>query len=168
MRRRLIFLICDSLIREEATKKILSIAVSIIIIAFAVSGCELVVLGSARKKSIPMNQKSGVGAAYLFKNQLDSSNVFGAARILSAPNRLYLAVELSDLYYEVERISRTAAKKEITDFKADTVSPKDVNITMRLNYVSELSLKTRLIKKYWRIIDCKTRKSYWRNSETKE
>ncbi len=84
---------------------------TLVIVSFlAVAGCEVFTVGSKRPPVQEINQRSAVGAVYLFKSELDSNNAPAATEVLARPNgRQLLAIEKYELYDEMNRLGRLIA-----------------------------------------------------------
>ncbi len=116
------------------------------------AGCEIFSIGSSGKKvkTIEINQKSPMGAVYLFKTELDSSNIPAAAQILASPDgKPYLAIERLELYDDVARVGRIIAGKPITSITADSVSPVSYKVSVEFNYIKKMLFTTHKIEELW-------------------
>ncbi len=141
--------------------KLLSIFLLISLIA-ALNGCELIRIGAKpiNKEVIDAAQDTPAGAVYLFKIELDSSNVTAASRILAdISGRHYLAVERYENYLEIARMKRLMSSKPITYISLDTISENKRKVHLELDYIRIVSFKTEKISDYWFITDY-TEKKY--------
>ena len=120
-------------------------------------GCELIQIGTTKKvKVIDANQKSAVGAVYLFKTELDSNNITGAMRLLASPTgRFYLAVEKLELYEDLARFRNVIADKSITNVYSDTLSADEYALDVELNNTKNVRFKTARINNQWYITEFK-------------
>lgn len=119
--------------------------------SFILGGCELIVIGVKKPKPIEISQYSPLGAALLFKNELDSNNIFGAVRLIAAPGGTkYLAAEKFDMYDDIERIGRIISDKPVTNINADSnVALNPQVIAFELNYMKKISFTLYKINDYW-------------------
>ncbi len=130
------------------------ILVTIIILSFALTSCELYVIGNNVPKPIPINQSSSISVIYLFKTELDSNNIRGASQVLARPNgNYYLAIEKYEMFLEIDRIKRILANKSITDFRTDTLSPDIHRVIVQFDYITIVDFKTQKIDDNWYIVD---------------
>lgn len=128
----------------------------IILILITVYGCELIVIGNPNQtpKIIEINQKSPVGAVYLFKTELDSNNIPAATQILAAENgSFYLAYEKYEMYYDIDRLRRIISKKPITNINIDTVAKNQQKFNFEFDYLQNMTFTTKKINDEWYIID---------------
>jgi hypothetical protein len=114
--------------------------------------CEIFTIGSSTKKVkiVEINQKSPMGAVYLFKTELDSSNIPAATQILASPEgKPYLAIEKFELYDDVARIGRMIKGKPITSMKADSLSPAGYKVSVEFDYIKKMYFTTKKIDELW-------------------
>ncbi len=127
----------------------------VIFTVLLISGCEVFVIGAKEQKRevIDYNQKTPLGAVYLFKTELDSNNIPAATQILANPKgEKYLAIEQYEMYDEIARINRLIALKPITSYKLDTLPDNQMRINIELDYLKYMGFTTRKIDDYWYIV----------------
>lgn len=124
----------------------------LIIIPF-LNGCELWVIGGGPKTQvIPVNQQSSIGAIFLFKAELDSNNLRGASEILAQPTGdFFLAIEKYEMFEEIQRLARLISRKEITNFRTDTLNETNHKVIVNFDYVTEVSFNASRISDNWYI-----------------
>ncbi|MCU0428110.1 MAG: hypothetical protein MUF71_21055 [Candidatus Kapabacteria bacterium] len=118
------------------------------------SACELIVIkDSATKKSvIPRDQTSPQGVVYVFKQEIDSSNVQAAIKLMASDDeRPLLAIEKLELQEEIARLGRMIAKKDITLMHVDTLSPVRQRLRTEFGYLRELTFMTVRVDSLWYI-----------------
>jgi hypothetical protein len=117
------------------------------------NGCELWVIGGGPKtKVIPINQQSSLGAVFLFKAELDSNNLRGASEILAQPTGdFFLAIEKYEMFEEIQRLARLISRKEITNFRTDTLTETNHKVIVNFDYVTEVSFNASRISDNWYI-----------------
>ncbi len=128
----------------------------LIMFAVLVSGCEVFVIGGRHKQKevVDFDQKTPLGAVYLFKTELDSNNIPAATQILANPKGVkYLAIEQYEMYDEIARINRLIAMKPITSYKLDTLGENSYKIDVEFDYLQNIGFRTRKIDDYWYITD---------------
>lgn len=128
---------------------------TLVIVSFiALAGCEVFTVGSKRPAVQEINQRSAVGAVYLFKSELDSNNAPAATEVLARPNgRQLLAIEKYELYDEMNRLGRLIAKKPITLTRTDTISTTLQNVKLEFDYQKKMTFTTQKIADSWFIVD---------------
>ncbi|MFN8360801.1 MAG: hypothetical protein U0264_12885 [Candidatus Kapaibacterium sp.] len=128
---------------------------TLVIVSFlAVAGCEVFTVGSKRPPVQEINQRSAVGAVYLFKSELDSNNAPAATEVLARPNgRQLLAIEKYELYDEMNRLGRLIAKKPITLTRTDTISTTMQHVKLEFDYQKKMTFTTQKIADSWFIVD---------------
>jgi hypothetical protein len=125
-----------------------------IVIAASSFGCELIVLKdiTPQKRSITRDQNSPQGVVYVFKTEIDSSNVQGAIKVMASDDeRPLLAIEKLDLQDEIARFGRMIAKKDITQMQIDTLSPVRQRLRTEFGYLRELTFTTVRVDSLWYI-----------------
>ncbi len=126
-----------------------------IIFLIAFSGCEVFVIGTKHKQKelVDYNQKTPIGAVYLFKTELDSNNIPAATHILANPKgERYLAIEQYEMYDEIARINRLISLKPITAFTMDTLPDNSFRIDVEFDYLKSMGFTTQKIDDYWYIV----------------
>jgi hypothetical protein len=129
-----------------------------ILILFVVllGSCELIVIGtpSYGPRIVEIDQKSSIGAVYLFKAELDSNNIPAASQILANPDgRFYLAFEKYEMYYDIHRLQRILNNKSITNIFVDSLSSNKKKYKFEFNYLDTMAFTTRKINEDWYITD---------------
>jgi hypothetical protein len=129
--------------------------ITILAISTLLTSCEIFTIGSPPKpKPIDIDQKSAIGAVYLFKTELDSNNVRAATRLLVDDNGAgYLAIDKYEMYFEIARIGRLIGMQPITEVIADTLSDKQHQIDVQFDYLRTFSFTATKIDSNWFIID---------------
>lgn len=128
---------------------------TLVIVSFlAFAGCEVFTVGSKRPPVQEINQRSAVGAVYLFKSELDSNNAQAATEVLARPNgNQLLAIEKYELYDEMNRLGRLIAKKPITLTRTDTISTTMQHVKLEFDYQKKMTFTTQKIADSWFIVD---------------
>ncbi|MBK9249588.1 MAG: hypothetical protein IPM69_16095 [Ignavibacteria bacterium] len=125
-----------------------------ILLILALTGCEIFTVGSKRPPVQEINQRTSVGAVYLFKSELDSNNTPAATEVLARPNgNQLLAIEKYELYDEMNRLGRLIAKKPITLTRTDTISTTLQHVKLEFNYQKKMTFTTQKIADSWYIVD---------------
>ena len=126
------------------------------------TGCELIVLGTkSQQPRIEINQKSPIGTIYLFKMELDSSNVPAATNILiHAKGGFFSAIEKYEMWDEVSRLSRLISSKPVTNTTTDSLSSYSYNINLQFDYYRTITFHTRKIDNKWYITGYSDSKYY--------
>jgi hypothetical protein len=125
-----------------------------IVAACIMAGCELIVLkdNTPKKNIIPRDQTSPQGVVYVFKAEIDSSNVQGAIKVMASDDeRPLLAIEKLDLQDEIARLGRMITKKDITMMQIDTLSPVRQRLRTEFGYLRELTFITVRVDSLWYI-----------------
>lgn len=123
------------------------------IVLVTLTSCELIVIGTKKDPVIEINQDSPIGAVYLFKAELDSSNVPAATQIMASPNGTeLLAYEKYELYDEIARLERLIGRKPITKVKADSLSTTNCRVSVEFDYLKTINFNTQKIRDAWYII----------------
>lgn len=119
------------------------------------TGCELIVIGSGPATPVVhVNRETAVGAVYVFKSELDSSNSRGAARAMARPGGApILALDKYEMFYELDRIGRLIGDKEITRVLTDTLSNVSQRVDVEFEYLSSFVFTTEKIDDSWYIVD---------------
>ncbi|MBX3043582.1 MAG: hypothetical protein KIT33_03285 [Candidatus Kapabacteria bacterium] len=130
----------------------------VILSSFLICGCELVVVGTradfATQNYVEFNQKSALGAIYLFKAELDSNNVPAASQMIKQEDGMaYLAIERYEKFYDIHRIKRMISLAEITDIKADTLSSNQMRYNLEFNFRRKLFFNALKVENNWFITD---------------
>jgi hypothetical protein len=118
--------------------------------------CELIVIGTPPQqvKPIEIDRSTGVGAAMLFKEEIDTNNIQAAAEIIDLkPPQKLKAIGRYDLYYDLIATKNVIDDREITAIIEDTLSQDEIDIILELNYTKRLFLKTFLRDSLWYIQD---------------
>lgn len=129
-------------------------AISAILLAVILGGCELIVIGSPSQgpRIVEIDQNSSLGAVYLFKTELDSNNIPAASQILANPEgRYYLAFEKYEMYYDIHRLQRILDNKNITNVFVDSLSSDRKKYKFEFNYIDTMAFTTRRINDEWYI-----------------
>jgi hypothetical protein len=128
------------------------IAVFIVATSLSTSSCELIVLKDSKftPAVIEVNQTSPQGAVYVFKQEIDSSNVQGALKVMASDDeRPLLAVEKLEMQDEIARLGRIILRRDITNMHVDTLSPVRQRIRTEFGYLKELTFFTIRIDSTW-------------------
>ena len=126
---------------------------SLFVVLVILTSCELIVIGTKKEPVIEINQNTPLGAVYLFKAELDSSNVPAATQIMASPNGTeLLAYEKYELYDEISRLERLIGRKPITKVKADSLSNSNCRVSVEFDYLKTINFNTRKIRDSWYII----------------
>ncbi len=117
-------------------------------------GCDIIKLGGNPAPIIPdLDQKTAQGVVRLFKAELDSNNVAAATRVLARENRQpYLAIEKYEKRYEIERLGRRIAHRNITGVKVDTLSSTSQRLHTEFSYIKEVTFTTAMLDNLWYIV----------------
>lgn len=127
--------------------------ISVLICTMMLSSCELIVISSKKNQSIDISQNTPLGVVYLFKTELDSNNIPGAAQTLASPSGVkYLALEKYELYDEVARIKRMIGSSPVTRIKTDSISSSSFRFNVEFDYLRTMSFTTAKIKENWYIV----------------
>jgi hypothetical protein len=114
--------------------------------------CELIVLkdSTSKRAVIERDQTSPQGVVYLFKHEIDSSNVQGAMKIMASDDeRPLLAVEKLEMQDEIARLGRIISRRDITQMRIDTLSPVRHRIRTEFGYLKELTFMIVRIDSTW-------------------
>jgi hypothetical protein len=124
---------------------------SLFIYCLLLTGCELIVIGSkTQQPKIEVNQKSPVGAIYLFKTELDSSNIPAATNMLIQPKGgFYTALEKYEMWDEVFRLKRLISTMPVTKTTSDSLSNYSYIVNIEFDYYRTISFQTRKIDERW-------------------
>lgn len=127
---------------------------SVLICAMMLSSCELIIISAKRNTvSIDISQNTPLGVIYLFKTELDSNNIPGAAQTLASPNGAkLLAYDRYELYDEVARIRRLIGSYPVTHIKTDSLSDTSYRFNVEFDYLKTMSFTTEKIKENWYIV----------------
>ena len=128
--------------------------VAITAVCLFLCGCELIVLSSkSRVPLVELSQKSPVGTIFLFKAELDSSNLKGATELMLQPSgKPFLAIQKYELYDDLKRLKRIIGDKPVTSFKSDSLSPVSTMVNLEFDYLKTISFTTQRINELWFII----------------
>lgn len=127
-------------------KNIIFILVSMEIL----TACELIVIGTKRQEIFEINQSSPIGTIFLFKAELDSSNIAAATQLLAHPNgSKYLAYEKYELFDDIARLKNIISNKPVTYIKADTLSNNHCKVTVELDYLKTIQFTTLRFDDKW-------------------
>ena len=123
------------------------------IIPFLATGCELFVIGkSSSEIPIERNQRSALGVVYLWKAELDSSNLTAATELMRHPSgRHYLALERYELADDIRHWQGIIGKKPITSTKIDTVSKTHHVVHTKVDYIKDVTFNTISVGDVWYI-----------------
>ncbi len=114
------------------------------------TSCELIVIGTKRQEIFEINQNSPIGTIFLFKAELDSSNIHAASQLLAHPNGMkYLAYEKYELFDDITRLKNIISHKPVTLVKADTISVNHCKVTVELDYLKTLQFTTSKLDDKW-------------------
>jgi hypothetical protein len=120
------------------------------ILCIALTACELFVIGTKKKPVVEINQNSAIGTVLLFKAKIDSSNIQDASHIIKKQDGTdYLAIEKYDLIDDIELLSRVIAKKPVTEYMIDTLSPESCSVKIVFDYIKKYKFETRKISELW-------------------
>ena len=126
----------------------------VLFVFFTLSGCDIFTVSSKKAHIREINQRSSLGAVYLFKSELDSNNARAATEILARSNgNQLLAIEKYELYDEMNRLGRLIAKKPITLTHTDTVSTTSQLVKLEFDYQKRMTFTTKKIADSWFIVD---------------
>lgn len=119
--------------------------------ALWVSGCALFVIGDSKQTEvIERSQRSAKAVVYLFKEELDSSNVRAATDLMVHPSgRRLLAVERYEIQDEVERWRRQMTAKPITAMKVDTMNSSSHVVHVTMDYIKHYEIGTVNLDGLW-------------------
>lgn len=122
---------------------------------FSLTACELIHISSPKKQNaflVNIDQNSALGTVYLFKAEIDSGYIIGAAKTLAKPDgSRYLPIEKLDLYGDIQRIAREIKSRKITNINIDTLAPANFNIAMEFDYTKIFNFRTIKIDDLWYI-----------------
>ncbi len=114
------------------------------------TACELITIGAKRQEIIEISQRTPVGTIFLFKAELDSSNIPAATQLLAHPNgNKYLAYEKYELYDDIARLGYIISNKPVTHIKADSLSDNHCKVTVELDYLKTLHFTTAKLEDKW-------------------
>lgn len=128
----------------------------VLVFALMLSGCEIFHIGSnkAVRRQIDFDQKSAMGAVYLFITELDSNNPKAATVLIAQPGgKYYLAIDKYDMYEEITRLGNLISNTPVTGFKTDTISESNQRIQLELDYLKSVVFSAKKIKNSWFITD---------------
>jgi len=122
------------------------------------TGCELITIGTKSETKVfdffDYNQKSSLGAIYLFKTELDSNNVSAASDLIAQKDGTkLLAIERYEKYFDIYRIKRMITMNEITEVDADTLSSVKLKYNMEFGYRRLISFTALKIENSWFITE---------------
>ncbi len=126
----------------------------LIMLMLGISSCELVVIGTRANIALPdrveYNQKTALGAIYLFKAELDSNNVPAASQLLIKENGdTYLAIERYEKFYEINRFRRMMSSNEITDIKSEMEISNTIKYKIEFGFRRKVMFTALKIKNNW-------------------
>ncbi|MGE5480418.1 MAG: hypothetical protein ACM3U1_08335 [Chloroflexota bacterium] len=126
----------------------------IALIASVIYACQPIVIGTPRKAvQLPdYDQSTAAGAVYLFKTELDSNNIAGAAGLVAKPGRKYLAAETLELYPKIARIKRQFGERSISALFVDTLSNDQFKIIIEFEDARKMDFLTSRIEDQWFIV----------------
>ncbi|MBM2814823.1 MAG: hypothetical protein HW421_1585 [Ignavibacteria bacterium] len=127
--------------------------IAILFTIIAISGCELIVIGSVKqKKAYGLNPDTPIGAVLLFKTEIDSNNIPAAAKLLASQDgKVYLAFEKYELYDELTRFGRIIRNRGITAVREDSLAPESYRVNLELDYNHSISFTASKISDNWYI-----------------
>jgi hypothetical protein len=127
-----------------------------IIALIILSSCEVFKIGAGSSGIINPTQEHPLGAIYLFKAELDSSNYIGASEILIHANGKQMsAKERYDIFPFLEKISLKVKDKQIVYFNTDTLNTQAQSIKCSFDYLHTLTFTVKKSDKGWFISEIK-------------
>lgn len=131
----------------------LKIKSAIVLLALTINGCELFYIGERNKETVEIGRNSALGAVYLFKMELDSNNVWGAADAFAHPGGTRLrAMEKYEMMDEIARVGRIIGSAPVTYVREDSVSASSARVLMQFDYIRAVSFSTAKIEDDWHIV----------------
>lgn len=122
----------------------------LILLIFALCGCELIVLTSKRKPVQELSQRNPTALFFLFKNELDSSDFKSASELMLQSNGSpYLAIQRYELFDDLKRLKRIIGSKPVTFCKADSLTPNTSRVNVEFDYIKNMSFMAQKINEYW-------------------
>lgn len=128
----------------------------LIIYAVLLNSCEVIVISGQKPvtRQTSYNRDTPVGSVYLFKMEIDSSNIYGASRyLIGKGNQKLLAVERYELYPEIARFGRIFGNLPITAIFVDTLNEYNQKVKIEFDYTKTLTFYTSKIENYWYIYE---------------
>lgn len=107
----------------------------------AASSCAVFEVGGGKRDPvIERNQLSSVGVVYLWKAEIDSSNLTAASELMRhRSGRPLLASERYDLTDDLKRWKTLLQNKPITSAVADTVNDSTHTIRTKVDYIRNVT-----------------------------
>ena len=118
---------------------------SLLVLAATLTGCELFVIGGGGPKVpvIERNQQSSLGVVYLWKAELDSSNLTAVTELMRHPTgRQFLALERYELADDLDRWRVIMGGKPITSTAVDTLSTNSHTVRAKVDYIRDVTFQT--------------------------
>ncbi|MEY3386484.1 MAG: hypothetical protein RIR53_1295 [Bacteroidota bacterium] len=115
------------------------------VLALALTGCELFVIGTTPRRTtvIERSQRSSAGVVHVFKAEIDSGNTTAATELMvSSSGRPLLAVEKYELADDLVRWRSVMASIPISETRIDTVSESVHEVTITLDYIRKMQFGT--------------------------
>lgn len=128
--------------------------ISLVFLTVFLTSCQMIIIEPKKQpKKIEINQKTPLGAVYLFKAELDSNDISAAAQILANPNgNNYLPVDEYEMYPDLSRIARLISKRPVTLVKTDTLNSNSLIVKVEFDYLRNISFTTSKIRESWFIV----------------
>ena len=118
---------------------------TLLAVAAMMTGCELFVIGGGGPKTpvIERNQQSALGVVYLWKAELDSSNLTAVTELMRHPTgREFLALERYELADDLDRWKVIMGNKPITSTAVDTLSSNSHMVRAKVDYIRDVTFQT--------------------------
>jgi hypothetical protein len=125
---------------------------SAILCTLVLCGCELFVIGSAKRSKAPIerSQRTSAGVVHVFKAELDSGNTTAATEVMvNASGRPLLAVEKYELADDLVRWRSVMAGVPISDTEVDTLAEGVHDVTITLDYIRRMRFTTMRRDNQW-------------------
>jgi hypothetical protein len=113
----------------------------LVVLTVVLTSCELFEVGASRRDVIiERNQQSSVGVVYLWKAEIDSSNLTAASELMRhRTGRALLASERYDMTDDLQRWKTLLAGKPITSAVTDTVNDSTHTVHTKMDYIRSVS-----------------------------
>lgn len=124
----------------------------LVIVALSLSGCELFIIGNSKRIVVPdeRSQRTSAAVAHLFKAEIDTGNTVAATELMvTATGTPLLALHKYELGDDLARWRTIMAGKPVTSTVVDTISQRQHNVSLTVDYTRVVHFSALLHDSKW-------------------